>query len=63
MSIVPFRPTLADREQGWQAAWIMHDMCLNSLPRLDAFRELCALGYRPRSAAEIIQSHEREPNE
>lgn len=52
---------MSDREFWWQAMWIMHDMCMYRVPRLDTFKRLRTLGMDRRQAVELIQSHEREP--
>jgi hypothetical protein len=43
-----------------QAMWVMYDMCINHLPRTQAFERLRQLGMSRRDAAELIQEHERE---
>jgi hypothetical protein len=50
------------RAQIWrEAMWLIHDMQMYRVPRLDVFNALVRLGLSRRDAAELIQYAEREP--
>lgn len=51
---------MAEKERWWRAMWAVHDMCMYGVTRLETFRRLVSYGLDRRTAAELIQSHERE---
>jgi hypothetical protein len=52
---------MTEKDLWWRAMWAVHDMCMYGVTRLETFRRLVSYGLDRRTAAELIQSHEREP--